>query len=195
LADETLRYLRSLHGLLGPAPPGTVLHADPALVVLGAGSPGTVTELAVELENCQSVHAIATPMVTPLVARAGTTWFPEATSTPSTVLVAPSSVLTVRVSLTIPDLVPHGTYDGALVLLGIHGAAVPVRVTVDGPAPAKRRRTRKAGTSEAPNTKASTKKTPTRKLAAGKAPAARSPAKKAPGDRTPVTKPRRGNPR
>ena len=97
LADETLRYLRSLRGLLGRASPGTFLRPQPGLVLQGEGGAGDVTEISFEVENQQQVHVIATPMLTPLVRADGTTWFPEAVAVPVSSLIAPGAVGQLRV--------------------------------------------------------------------------------------------------
>ena len=141
LADETLRYLRSLRGLLGPASPGTFVRPQPDLVLHGEGRPGDVTEIGFEVENQQQVHVIATPMLTPLVRADGTTWFPEAVAVPASTLVAPGAVGQLRISVNVPAEADAGRYDGALVLLGMKGAAVQVSFTIK-PRPARGRRQR-----------------------------------------------------
>ena len=136
LADETLRYLRSLRGLLGPASPGTFLRPQPDMVLRGTGAPGDVTEITFEVDNQQQVHVIATPMLTPLVRADGTTWFPEAVAVPASALVAPGAVGQLRLLVNVPVEADPGRYDGALVLLGMKGATVPVSFTV-GSAPVR----------------------------------------------------------
>jgi hypothetical protein len=130
LADETLRYLRSLRGLLGPASPGTVLRPQPDLVLRAEAPPGGVGEISFEVENRQEVHVIATPMLTPLVRADGTTWFPDAVAVPASTLVAPGAVGHLRMIVNVPDEADAGQYDGALVLLGMKGAVVQVSFTV-----------------------------------------------------------------
>ncbi len=130
LADETLRYLRSLRGLLGPASPGTVLRPQPDLVLRAEAPPGGVAEITFEVENRQEVHVIATPMLTPLVGADGTTWFPDAVAVPASTLVAPAAVGQLRMIVNVPDEADGGQYDGALVLLGMKGAVVQVSFTV-----------------------------------------------------------------
>ena len=119
LADETLRYLRSLRGLLGPASPGTFVRPQPGLALQGEGGTGDVTEIGFEVENQQQVHVIATPMLTPLVRADGTTWFPEAVAVPASTLIAPGAVGQLRILVNVPAQADPGRYDGALVLLGI----------------------------------------------------------------------------
>ena len=138
LADETLRYLRSLRGLLG-ASPGTFVRPQPGLALQGEGGTGDVTEIGFEVENQQQVHVIATPMLTPLVRADGTTWFPEAVAVPASTLIAPGAVGQLRVLVNVPAQADPGRYDGALVLLGIKGAAVQVSFTIK-PTPARGRR-------------------------------------------------------
>ena len=130
LADETLRYLRSLRGLLGPASPGTVLRPQPDLVLRADALPGGVGEISFEVENRQEVHVIATPMLTPLVRADGTTWFPDAVAVPASTLVAPAAVGQLRMIVNVPEEADAGQYDGALVLLGMKGAVVQVSFTV-----------------------------------------------------------------
>ncbi len=84
---------------------------------------------------------IATPMLTPLVRADGTTWFPEAVAVPASTLIAPGAVGQLRVLVNVPAEADPGRYDGALVLLGIKGAAVQVSFTIK-PTPARGRRQR-----------------------------------------------------
>jgi hypothetical protein len=176
LADETLRYLRSLRGLLGPASPGTFVRPQPGLVLQGEGGTGDVAEIGFEVENQQQVHVIATPMLTPLVRADGTTWFPEAVAVPASTLVAPGAVGQLRVLVNVPAQADPGRYDGALVLLGIKGAAVQVSFTIK-PTPPRGRRQRVEDVPREPSpppakaqTAAAAKAAPSRPVTAAKSP-------------------------
>jgi hypothetical protein len=134
LAHETLRYLRQLQGLVGPVVPGTLVLPDPGAELSGAGPPGGTVGLALEIENRQRVHCLVAPMLSPLVAETGVTWFAETVTTPPSVLLATGATATVRLTLAVPADGPAGVYRGALLLHGFRGAPLPVRVTVT-PAP------------------------------------------------------------
>ncbi|MGQ0519968.1 MAG: hypothetical protein ACT4PX_02305 [Actinomycetota bacterium] len=171
LADETLRYLRSLHGVVGPSSPGTVLRADRSAVVAVRGRCGEVAVLAVEVENAQQVHTLVTPMLTPLVDAGGTTWLPEAVAVPATVLVAPGDVEGVELHVQVPDELPDGIYAGAVLFVGVRNGLLPVQVTVGDPPP-PRPAAAKAAAKKAAAKKAAAKKAPAKKAAAvTKAPA------------------------
>jgi len=146
LADETLRYLRRLQGAFAPAAPGTVVVPDGDGELRATGRPGDRVALRLETENRQRVHCLVTPMLTPLVERAGTTWFPAADPVPASTLLPPGEVGSVAVDVVLPAELPPGTYKGALVLQGFREGGVPVTVEVAGAPPAKparRRRTRR----------------------------------------------------
>lgn len=187
LADETLRYLRSLHGVVGPSSPGTVLRADRDAVVAVRARCGEVTVLSVEVENAQQVHTLVTPMLTPLVDGGGTTWLPEAVAVPATVLVAPGDVEGVDLHVQVPDELPDGIYAGAVLLIGVRNGLLPVQVTVGDPPPPPRpaaAATRAPAAKKAAAGKAAaavTKAAPAKKAAVTKvAPAKKAPVKKAP---------------
>src|SRR5262245_6448140 len=141
LADETMRYLRRLQGAFAPAAPGTVVMSDGDGTLRAVGRPGERVSLRLEAENRQRVHTLVTPMLTPLVARTGTTWFPAAEPTPASTLLAPGEVGVVTVELAVPTALPPDSYRGALVLQGFRESGVPVALEVTGtpPAPARRR--------------------------------------------------------
>jgi hypothetical protein len=128
LADETLRYLRRLQGAFAPAAPGTVVRPDGDGELRAAGRPGQRVTLRLEAENRQRVHCLVTPMLTPLVARTGTTWFPAADPSPAATLLAPGEVGTVTVELVLPAELPADVYKGALVLQGFREGGVPVTI-------------------------------------------------------------------
>jgi hypothetical protein len=139
LADETLRYLRRLQGAFAPAAPGTVVRPDGDGELRASGRPGQRVTLRLEAENRQRVHCLVTPMLTPLVARTGTTWFPAADPSPAATLLAPGEVGTVTVELVLPAELPADVYKGALVLQGFREGGVPVTIDAGDGAPAKAR--------------------------------------------------------
>jgi hypothetical protein len=145
LADETLRYLRRLQGAAAPAVPGTVLLPDGEVELRGAGVPGTAVQLRVEVENRQRVHCVVTPMLTPLVAASGVTWFPAAAPEPPSMLLAPSESRELAIELPLPDELPTSLYRGALILQGFRDGGIPVAIEAEAPraAPAKRRAARR----------------------------------------------------
>ena len=130
LADETLRYLRSVRGLFGPATPGTFVEADSATVVQGSSAPGGTLELALEVENRQAVHCVVTPALSSLCSESGTTWFPDMADTPASTLVAPGEQTELTLHVPVPGNLPVGTYRGALFLQGMRWQGVPVVATV-----------------------------------------------------------------
>jgi len=130
LANETLRYLRQLQGLVGPVVPGTMVLPDPGLELQGSARGGEVVTLEVAVENRQRVHCLVSPMLSPLVSDRGVTWFVEATVEPSSTLLAESETANLRISIPVPEASPPGCYRGALLLYGFEKGALPVRVTV-----------------------------------------------------------------
>lgn len=134
LADETLRYLRRLQGVLEPHAPGTVVQGSAEATLAGAAPPGGTLTVAVEVVNRQRVHATLAPSLTPLVSEAGTTWFPGATPQPAYGLVAPGEAQEVTVDLQVPEELPPGRYQGLLVLRGFGAGGLPLRVDVTPPA-------------------------------------------------------------
>jgi hypothetical protein len=147
LADETLRYLRRLQGAFAPAAPGTVVRPDGDGELRAVGRPGQRVSLQLEAENRQRVHCLVTPMLTPLVARTGTTWFPAAEPSPAATLLAPGEVGTVTVELVLPPELPADVYKGAFVLQGFREGGVPVTIDASDGAPSK---TRPAGARRKP---------------------------------------------
>lgn len=188
LADETLRYLRGLRGLLGPASPGTVLRPQPDLVLRGDGVPGDVAEITFEVDNRQQVHVIATPMLTPLVRADGTAWFPDAVAVPASALLAPGAVGQLRLLVNVPVEAGPGQYDGALVLLGMKGAAVRVSFTVNAPETGQQRSAFPAEGAPAAK-RAVGKRAPVKQTPVKQAPVKQAtPAKKTPAKKTAATK-------
>ncbi len=132
MAEETMRYLRRLQGVLEPHAPGTVVRPGDD-VLTASGAAGGRVGLVLHVENCQRVHTTVTPALTPLVATDGTTWFPDAEVTPPTRLIAPDEVVEVTLDLALPDALAPGTYRGVLVLRGFRAGDVPVSVEVTAP--------------------------------------------------------------
>lgn len=138
LAEETLRYLRRLQGSVMPAAPGTVVMPSDELELRANADPGAKAELAVEVENLQRVHCMVTPQLTPLVSKAGVTWFPATDPATASRLIAPNAIERLTVTLAIPQDLPLGEYRGALLLQGFRKNSLPVVVsvgTVETPAP------------------------------------------------------------
>ncbi len=158
LADETLRYLRRVQGTLAPAAPGTVVMPDGDGALRAAGKPGERVTLRLEAENRQRVHCLLTPMLTPLVARTGTTWFPAGDPSPASTLLAPGEVGTVTLELAVPAALPPDVYRGALVLQGFRENGVTVTLEVTGPLPAPTTARRRAPRARARRSAASSKR-------------------------------------
>ena len=133
LADETFRYLRRLHGTLGPGSPGTVVAPREGLQLRGRGAPGGELTIALEIENVQRVHCIVSPQLTPVVGRTGTTWFPATSPPHPTFLVPPGGSERVTLRLVVPPDLPVDSYHGALLLQGFRDGAVAVRLDVATP--------------------------------------------------------------
>ena len=133
LAEETLRYLRRLQGAAAPAVPGTVLVPDGEVELRGAGVPGAAVVLRVEVENRQRVHCVVTPMLAPLVAASGVTWFPAAAPDPASTLLAPGESRELTIELPLPTELPSGVYRGALILQGFRNGGIPVAIEAETP--------------------------------------------------------------
>jgi len=133
LADETLRYLRRLQGAAAPVTPGTVLLPETGTELRAEAVPGGNFEVTLEVENLQRVHSIAAPVLDPMVASSGTTWYPEADFSPAFSLVAPDSVIKFLVKVSVPSSLPPGTYTGALSLRGLRQQAFRLTVVVGEP--------------------------------------------------------------
>lgn len=152
LADETFRYLRRLHGTLGPGSPGTVVSPRDGLALEGRAlqGSGSQVELALEIENVQRVHCIVSPQLTPLVGRRGTTWFPATVPPHQTVLVPPNHSQRLVVRVDVPSELPADEYGGALLLQGFRDGAIAVRIHVGESVPAASRRPATATPSRRP---------------------------------------------
>jgi hypothetical protein len=133
LADETLRYLRRLQGAAAPVTPGTVLVPETSTELRAEAIPGGSFEVALEVENLQRVHSIAAPVLDPMVASSGTTWYPEADFSPAFALVAPDSVTKFAAKVSVPSSLPPGTYTGALSLRGLRQQVFRLTVAIAGP--------------------------------------------------------------
>ncbi len=152
LVGETLRYLKHLQGVLGPAAPGTVLAPSAELALEGATEPGGRVALDFELENLQRVHCMVSLQLTPLLAESGTTWFPDTEPAAASRLLAPDEVARLGLTVLVPTNAPPGTYRGGLLLLGFHEGTIPVTISVLAPAadaPRRKRRSRAARASGA----------------------------------------------
>ena len=148
LTDATMNYLRQLQGLVGPVTPGTGVKRTEATARAASLAPGGRAELKIRVENRQRVHAMVTPMLTPLVLDNGTTWFAEAGFSPPTTLLATNDVATFTLALSAPADMPLGTYRGAILIYGASDGVIPLEVTVarsKAPGGSKR-----AGTTDAP---------------------------------------------
>jgi hypothetical protein len=133
LADETFRYLRRLHGTLGPGAPGTVARATPGLALRGETAPGGRVPLSVEVQNLQRVHCVVAPHLTALLGPGGVTWIPATDPPLGSQLVAPGATETIALTLDVPAELPAGRYRGSLLLAGFTDGAVPVEVVVVAP--------------------------------------------------------------
>lgn len=138
LANETLRYLRQLQGLVGPTVPGTLVLPDQGLELKAEGKPGAALSIEVTLENRQRVHTLVSPSLTPLVSDSGVTWFVEAEIEPASVLLASGETRRVAIGIAAPKETPPGAYRGALLLHGFERGALPVAVTITGAAKGER---------------------------------------------------------
>ena len=137
LTEETLNHLRRIQAAAMPAVPATVAMPGGDSELRASGSPGTTVELTLELDNRQRVHCVVTPMLSPLVAASGVTWFPSTDA--RILLLVPDEVVQTRIPVELPDELPPGVYRGALLLHGFHAGAIGVAIEV----------TTKAGTSKA----------------------------------------------
>lgn len=137
LTEETLNHLRRIQAAAMPVVPATVAMPGGDSELRANGSPGTTVELTLELDNRQRVHCVVTPMLSPLVAASGVTWFPSTDA--RILLLVPDEVVQTRIPVELPEELPVGVYRGALLLHGFHAGAIGVVIEV----------TSKAGTSKA----------------------------------------------
>jgi hypothetical protein len=136
LTEETLNHLRRIQAAAMPVVPATVAMPGGDSELRAIGSPGTTVDLTLELDNRQRVHCVVTPMLSPLVAASGVTWFPSTDA--RILLLAPDEVVQTKIPVELPDELPPGVYRGALLLHGFHAGAIGVAIDV----------TAKAGTSK-----------------------------------------------
>lgn len=137
LADETLRYLRRLSALSGPWVPGTVVAAQDDHALDVSGSPGSPVRLELEVENRQDVHCLVTPVLTAMIDRAGTTWYPAVDARPPTSLLAPGDCTRWEISVDLPPELPAGDYHGALLLHGFTDGGIATTIQVVDATPAE----------------------------------------------------------
>jgi hypothetical protein len=136
LSEETLRYLRSLQGVLGPAAPGTVVLAEAEAALEGDGPPGGTVVLELEVINEQAVYGVVAPSLSPLVSVGGGTWFPQATVDPPYQLVEPQGLRKIALTIAVPEEIPPETYRGTLLFPGSpSGVGVAIRVPLPPPPP------------------------------------------------------------
>ena len=130
LSQATMNYLRQLQGLVGPVTPGTVVERLESRAITLSLAPGATETTEVRVENRQRVHAMVTPMLSPLVSDAGTTWFAEAGFTPPTALLATDETAAFALTIAAPAEMPLGVYRGAVLIYGCTDGVVPLEVTV-----------------------------------------------------------------
>lgn len=130
LSQATMNYLRQIQGMVGPVTPGTVVERRQGAGLALALEPGGAARTSFTVENRQRVHAMITPMLTPLVSAEGATWFAEAELAPATALLATDEVGTFALALTAPESMPVGVYRGAILLYGCANGVMPLEITV-----------------------------------------------------------------
>ena len=150
LTEETLNHLRRIQAAAMPAVPATVAMPGGDSELRASGSPGTTVELTLELDNRQRVHCVVTPMLSPLVAASGVTWFPSTDA--RILLLAPDEVVQTRIPVELPDELPPGVYRGALLLHGFHAGAIGVAIEVIGKASTSKAAASAAKKASAPST-------------------------------------------
>ncbi|MGN6193271.1 MAG: hypothetical protein ACTHM4_14175 [Rhodanobacteraceae bacterium] len=131
LAEETLRYLRQLHGAVVPVAPGTVVLPSDGLELRATGARRATAQLMLDVENLQRAHCLVTLQVTPLVSAAGVTWFPASDGAMPSRLLAPGTSERFTLTLSIPAALPAGDYRGAMLLQGFRSNSIAVVVTVE----------------------------------------------------------------
>jgi hypothetical protein len=171
LTEETLRYLRRLQGASAPATPSTVLLPGQSIELRASGSPNSAVVLTLEIENRQRMHCLVTPMLSPLVAASGVTWFPESEPSPASLLLAPEEIAPLSIELRLPTNLPPDVYRGALLLQGYRQGSIAVTIEVKGGLARKPKSAAPAeGTKSAANGRQRARR-------AGKAPSKRKPSK------------------
>lgn len=140
LAQATMDYLRQLQGMIGPVVPGTMVDVVDGQGATTTAAPSSKARFSITVENRQRVHTLVTPMLSPLVADSGTTWFPRVDISPSSQLLATDESCAFAFVIDIPKSARVGIYRGACLLYGCAEGVVPLTVTVDkgaAPAPAR----------------------------------------------------------
>jgi len=145
LTEETLRYLRRLQGAAAPATPSTVLLPGQSIELRASGAPNSAVVLKLEIENRQRMHCLVTPMLSPLVAASGVTWFPESEPSSASLLLAPEEVAPLSIELRLPTDLPPDVYRGALLLQGYRQGSIAVAIEVKGGAARKPKSSAPAG--------------------------------------------------
>lgn len=143
LADETLRYLRHLQGVVAPSSPGTFAVPSDDLQLSAAAPAGSAARLTLEVENRQRAHCLIAPHLSPLVSASGATWFPEVTQGAASRLLAPGAVANLEIEIAVPASLPPDTYRGALMLQGFRDGVLPVTIHVPSQNGKKKRSARK----------------------------------------------------
>ncbi|MFP5248179.1 MAG: hypothetical protein ACLGH0_15920 [Thermoanaerobaculia bacterium] len=139
LADETLRYLRHLQGVVAPSSPGTFAVPSDDLRLAASAAPGGTARITIEVENLQRAHCLIAPQLSPLISASGTTWFPEVNHGTASRLLGPGAVAPIEIHITIPATLPADTYRGALLLQGFRDGALPVTIDVGATKTRKKR--------------------------------------------------------
>ena len=149
LSQATMNYLRQLQGIVGPVTPGTVVQRLETAALALSLAPGTRQSTEVRVENRQRVHAMVTPMLSPLVSDTGDTWFAEAGFDPPTALLATDETASFTLTMAAPEGMPVGIYRGAILIYGCTDGVVPLEVTVAVPRPEPKARPAAARTPRA----------------------------------------------
>jgi hypothetical protein len=131
LAQATMDYLRQLQGMIGPVVPGTMVDVVDGQGTTTTAAPGSTARFSITIENRQRVHTLVTPMLSPLVADNGTTWFPRVDVAPSSQLLATDESCAFAFAVDVPKNARVGIYRGACLLYGCAEGVVPLTVTVD----------------------------------------------------------------
>ena len=150
LTEETLNHLRRIQAAAMPVVPATVAMPGGDSELRANGSPGTTVELTLELDNRQRVHCVVTPMLSPLVAASGVTWFPSTDA--RILLLVPDEVVQTKIPVDVPAELPSGVYRGALMLHGFHAGAIGVAIAVTADAGASKAAASAAKKASAPST-------------------------------------------
>jgi hypothetical protein len=99
-------------------------------VLAADAAPGDTAELSVVFENHQRVLSLLRPMVSRFTGSAGGAWSPEATMSPSLLLLRPGDRVETLLRLQIPVELEPDRYRGELILVGVGGGPVEITLTV-----------------------------------------------------------------